>query len=1381
TQEEVTEDLIEVYEKPPLFERLDEYLATVPHQKEVRLDLLRALLVPFASLHQIGLAHRDIAFERLYYNHQSQSITVSGLVAARFPDPQNKSVGDVREKLATSTIPLPEEVYGETEIDACRIDVYLLGVVAYRIAFDSPLPVSDDGVSWKLPARDPFDGLLNNWIEQALSLEPEERQSDAGEMLSKLTELFAFDSKDTFNVDNEVLSALEAFRSPVNLMVDFPPHGAPEQDLTRNRMSYRSTHEGIPVTVKIWTGLQPQPADVGLNRRLIRFLERCQLFNQHSLPVPRLIGYGFSMMGLYTIQEYVEGGQTLSEWSANSSESIEQKLSIAQNLISSVNQLHSTELDHGDLKPQNLLIVQDDNGINLKFLDVLDLDCNGLPLKSDEYKPLQDVSPKARDRFAVYLIIQELVSNLGSSVVDVISEIKNALGDDDQQVPISLEPLQETINGATSPSEPDTEPLDIVWPRIFTRDDSQYFLSDQGLLYLSVRSRPESVQIFITGLKQKITLEVVWVEEEKQLALRDVRTKNVSPAELMRDAQQANNPIRDRAQVIDQTFRLSKSDRSPKSEEQLMGYLMTVPVVKSVLFSEPEVVEEPELSTADELVESFSLHKLWSELVDAERDLHPTVTVATKPEKRNGSYIVQIEESLNDFNSIDSDDEIQLLSDSLDEQWNYGSLDTTKSKGDILVINDARSMGFLRPGSRLKLVEVRSETSWQRRRKALHSVLQHETLIPDLVDWFDPCRPNPTPSIAPLPIPDDETIDSYGLDDSKKAAFVHVLKQPLSVVMGPPGTGKTTMLSSLLDYLSRESSVERILLVSQSHVAVNELAVKARKVMRNKGENGSYIEPSMVRLGDKQKIVDELLDVHVESLQSRYRTAFHRDLDSRMVALASRLKLPRELVIESSDLYRRFGSELYQFIKARDELFKLQAKMDSLEEQRRPKKDFDATRIRVDRLKDALAHGLQAYVELPIPVLDSDDPIVELLSEIGAKHQVYNPKAIARLKGVIDVSNNWMLRLAADADGFAGFAARTRKLVIGTLVGIGKGAYNLAQNTYDVAIIDEAGRATASELAIAMQSARRVILVGDHKQLPPLTDHHIVKQVARKLNISKTEVLKTDFERAFASTNGVMLSTQYRMAPPIGNLISHVFYNDSLGTGRGDSEEWLANLPAPWQKTVTWLNTSDLREDDLSKLSTPSGSKVYGARNSAEVDLICTSLKRLIENDGALAKLHGWAVEDKAPPIGIITGYRHQVNAIRERLDTDTWASGIRNLVRIDTIDSYQGSENRIIILSLVKNNTRKEVGFVDDAPRVNVAISRAKERLLILGASKIWSNRNEESPLGNVYRYIESRVDSKKYKNTEYQVILPKDLLNQETGSVQQLSKVSAPEVTHD
>ncbi|WP_368043496.1 AAA domain-containing protein [Vibrio antiquarius] len=1372
TKEEVTEDLIEVYEKPPLFERLDEYLVTVSHEKEKRLELLRALLVPFASLHTVGLAHRDIAYERLYYNHQSQSITVSGLVAARFPDPQNRSVGDLREKLATSAIPLPEEIYGEIEIDACKIDVYLLGVIAYRIAFDSTLPVTEDGISWKLAKKDPFDGELNNWLTQALSLDPAERQADAGEMLSQLTELFALDHERSSGADIEIMSALEAFRSPINLMVDFPPLEAPSQDFDRSRMTYKSSYEGKPVIVRIWTGLQPQVADAGQNRRLIRFIERCQLLHQHTLPIPNLIGFGFSMMGLYTIQEYLEEGEVLSNWENVSSVSGEEELTIVQSLINAVNKLHATEVGHGDLKPENILLQSDRHNLKINFLDILDIDVNGLPMKSDEYKPLQDVSAKARDRFATYLIVKKLVEGDVQSYAGILAEINNALGEDGQQVPISLDPLQESLKMAMTPDEPVVEPINISWPRISIEGDSNNFLSDQGLFYLTVRSLPESIQIFITGLKQKITLEVLWKEDDKYLVLRNVRTKQVLPAELMRDAQQANNPKRERSQVITQTFQLNETDRVTKDEEILSSYLMTLPVVKSALFSDSsDINEEKEIEVSN----SFDLHRLWSTLVNAERDLHPTVTVATKPEKKNGNYYVQIEESLEEFGYLDSDDQIQLLSDSLDEQWNYGSLDLAQSKGDTLVINDARSMGFLRPGNQLKLVEVRSETSWQRRRKALHSVLQHETLIPDLVDWFDPCKPNPTPSITPLPTPDDSSLDSYGLDESKKAAFVHVLQKPLSVVMGPPGTGKTTMLSALLDYLSREPSVERILLVSQSHVAVNELAVRARQLMRKTGDSKeSYSEPSMVRLGDKQKIDDELLDVHVESLQARYRTAFHRDLDARMVALASRLRLPRDLVAEAGDLYRRFGPELYQFIKAKDELFKLQVKMDELEEQRRPKKQFDRTRKRLERLTDALNHGLQAYVELPTPILDSEDPISELLAHIGEKHQVRNPKALSRLKGVIDVSNNWMLRLAADADGFAGFAARTRKLVIGTLVGIGKGAYNLSQNTYDVAIIDEAGRATASELSIAMQSARRVILVGDHKQLPPLTDHHLVNQVSKSLNVPKSEVVKTDFERAFLSTDGVMLTTQYRMAPPIGNLISHVFYDNELITGRGHADKWMNKLPSPWQKTVTWLDTSELREDKLTKNG---NSRVYGARNTAEVDLICTSLRKLAESEESLIKLHEWNSKDNAPPIGIITGYRHQVNAIRERLDTDTWASGIRSLVRIDTIDSYQGSENRIIILSLVRNNSKKDVGFVDDAPRVNVAISRAKERLLILGASKIWSARNEKSPLGNVFRYIQSQVEA---KDSEYQQITPRDLKDKRTTKNASANKMK-PEVTHD
>ncbi|MDH8458102.1 AAA domain-containing protein, partial [Klebsiella pneumoniae] len=97
----------------------------------------------------------------------------------------------------------------------------------------------------------------------------------------------------------------------------------------------------------------------------------------------------------------------------------------------------------------------------------------------------------------------------------------------------------------------------------------------------------------------------------------------------------------------------------------------------------------------------------------------------------------------------------------------------------------------------------------------------------------------------------------------------------------------------------------------------------------------------------------------------------------------------------------------------------------------------------------------------------------------------------------------------------AAFAARTRQLVVGTLVGIGHGGYQLDKNAFDLVVIDEAARATFSELAIAMQSAKRVLLVGDYNQLAPSYDVAHVRQVARDLGLNEVDVKRTDFERAY--------------------------------------------------------------------------------------------------------------------------------------------------------------------------------------------------------------------------------------------------------------------------
>ena len=95
-------------------------------------------------------------------------------------------------------------------------------------------------------------------------------------------------------------------------------------------------------------------------------------------------------------------------------------------------------------------------------------------------------------------------------------------------------------------------------------------------------------------------------------------------------------------------------------------------------------------------------------------------------------------------------------------------------------------------------------------------------------------------------------------------------------------------------------------------------------------------------------------------------------------------------------------------------------------------------------------------------------------------------------------------------------------------------------------------------------------------------------------------------------------------------------------------------------------------------------------------------------------------------------------------------------MIKVDTIDSYQGSENRIILLSLVRHNDKKNIGFMNDNARVNVALSRAKERLVIVGAGDMWRKAHVETPLAHVFNFINQQ---QQVADSEYQIITPEKL----------------------
>ncbi len=116
------------------------------------------------------------------------------------------------------------------------------------------------------------------------------------------------------------------------------------------------------------------------------------------------------------------------------------------------------------------------------------------------------------------------------------------------------------------------------------------------------------------------------------------------------------------------------------------------------------------------------------------------------------------------------------------------------------------------------------------------------------------------------------------------------------------------------------------------------------------------------------------------------------------------------------------------------------------------------------------------------------------------------------------------------------------------------------------------------------------------------------------------------------------------------------------------------------------------------------------------------------------------------PPIGVIYPYAAQKKHINMEIVRKAWPAIFTKLLKIDTVDSYQGKENEIIIVSLTRNDRKVTEGFLKYPERINVSLSRARERLVIIGASRMWEVAPPDMPLHKILEYIESRKDSRKY-----------------------------------
>ena len=247
---------------------------------------------------------------------------------------------------------------------------------------------------------------------------------------------------------------------------------------------------------------------------------------------------------------------------------------------------------------------------------------------------------------------------------------------------------------------------------------------------------------------------------------------------------------------------------------------------------------------------------------------------------------------------------------------------------------------------------------------------------------------------------------------------------------------------------------------------------------------------------------------------------------------------------------------------------------------------------------------------------------------------------------------------------------------------------SIARTKFDVAIIDEASQATIPSILIPIAKAHRFILAGDHKQLPPT----IISQKAGELEKTLFEALIKKYPQ-----KSQLLNVQYRMNKLLMKFPNAEFYNNSL---KSDSSVDKINIndiidASYEEEALLFIDTSDV--DDNKEMHLRDSKSIIN-RLEAKVAVG-------IANDYLVA---GVSEDD----IGIISPYADQVKIIQEKTP-----------VEVKTVDGFQGREKEIIIISTVRSNPHGNIGFLSDLRRLNVAITRAKRKLIIIGNKNTLEN----------------------------------------------------------
>jgi serine/threonine protein kinase len=620
--------------------------------------------------------------------------------------------------------------------------------------------------------------------------------------------------------------------------------------------------------------------------------------------------------------------------------------------------------------------------------------------------------------------------------------------------------------------------------------------------------------------------------------------------------------------------------------------------------------------------------------------------------------------------------------------------------------------------------------------RAALSALQRQDIALDDVRYGRTHRPNllellADPSTAGQAHSVREPVLRQDLDDDKRAALGTALGEPdLMVVQGPPGTGKTRLIAELIvQHLHRQPD-SRVLVASQTHAGLDNALQRIR-----------VLDPSLklLRLArpEEERVAEDVDDLRLDAQLEAWREEAIRSGRAWLARWAADAGVSPPDIRAAMDL-DALAAELEHAGRLRGVIDQLTARLRELggtptapaaasatadtaraisDELLTQRSELRAVEARARELVNSLAEEGQLTRGARLRQLDPDDLRQRSAGLAPATQEGQ------RCREFIELLAQWHARFGETSE-FAAAALARAQVVGATCVGLGA-MRGVRVVPFDLCIIDEASRATAPELLIPIARASRYVLVGDDRQLPPYLDTDALSDTA----LEPFGLTRADFEQPFFSYlaerlpegNVVALKLQHRMHPAIGRLVSDCFYDGDLRSAREDiglPDELQAVAPAP----VTWITTARMANRRESRR----GESIF---NDAEAAVIVRLVQQLAD---------ATARRKNRLSVAVLTPYRAQRKVIADRLAAQPQRSKTLH-VAVHTVDSFQGQEADIAIYSATRSNAQGRLGFTRERPRLNVALSRGRELLIIVGDHVTARRGRGDNPLRDVIEHVEA------------------------------------------